>query len=132
MRVWLDDKLPDAYIDMVIRCLRVLGDITLQRKLWLNQPGTDEDVDTSCYAEAVCSLYDDSGLGDCLSKYSTGLSLETESSLRELSDAIDRIRVDDEYSEQFLSSPEMDVVRRIAQVALKLFVAEVSGRPRQS
>lgn len=72
--------------DLIIQNLQELSDISLQEKLWTASFGPE----ISSFTEAVCQLYDDSGLGDAL-KEGTAFNDKIDNKIRELDAALDEI-----------------------------------------
>jgi hypothetical protein len=99
----------------VIECLRELANYDYQRKVWLASSGPE----VSSFTEAVCGLFDDSGLGKALDKPHNVFTNEIDALLRELRMAIRKI---DGLRKPLIviADPEMDHVRRLAERILLL------------
>ena len=62
--------MPNLIKPLVISCLQELADYDFQRRVWLASTGPA----VSSFTEAVSGLFDDSGVGDALEKYSSVFS----------------------------------------------------------
>jgi len=98
-------------------CLKELSDIEFQKRIWIRGEGPE----VSSYVEVVCQLFDDTGIGDELSKMEDGIVLSEDLDpvfweLRELIDSIDYR----EGVENILNLPKWPKVIELASRALKL------------
>ena len=101
---------------MILLHLRELSSRSEQERLWLSEGG---GRDVGSFVEAVCGLFDDSGFTAILARGPTGLGAEVEGAILELGAVTDTI--DWKIDEQALiDSKEMDTVRHLAAVALRL------------
>jgi hypothetical protein len=66
--------------DRIIECLKELADESFQRRVWLASSGPE----VSSFDEAVCGLFDDSGLGRSLETQSPIFNAAIDKSLGEL------------------------------------------------
>ena len=103
--------------DLMESCLKELSDIEFQQRVWLKGDGAE----ISSFAEVVCQLFDDTGIGDELSEKQTGyiLSEELDSVLEEISKLLDSIdhRMD---ALKILNHPKWPKVCECSTIALKL------------
>ena len=53
-----------VFVSKILECLREMEDKSFQQRVWLASSGPE----VSSITEAMCQLYDDSGLGDELDK----------------------------------------------------------------
>jgi hypothetical protein len=102
---------------LILLHLRELSSRSEQERLWLSEGG---GRDGGSFVEAVCGLFDDSGLSYFIAeKKPTGLGPAAERALLELGAVTETI--DWKMDEQALiDSKEMDTVRHLAAVALRL------------
>ena len=99
---------------MIVKSLRHLSDRREQERLWLSAGG-----EVYSFVEAYCGLFDDTGLGDELERGPTWLGAAADEALRRLDAQLSL--VDNSLSpEQVIASVEMDRVRELAAVALRL------------
>jgi len=96
----------------VIDGLRELADFDFQKRVWLSGAGPE----MSSFVEAVCGLFDDSGLGLALDKGQSVYDPEIDSLLRWIQAMISKIERVNNLSD--LSSPQMDMMRNLAAKAL--------------
>lgn len=103
--------------ELILLRLRELSSRSEQERLWLSEGG---GRDVGSFVEAVCGLFDDSGFTDFIAeKKPTGLGPAAERALLELGAVTDTI--DWKMDERALiGSKEMDTVRHLAAVALRL------------
>jgi len=101
--------------DKVIHYLRELADETFQQRVWAGRSPTE----MSSFSEAVCGLFDDSGLGDALDRDGTVFTDEIDGLFRELDVAIHKVDASCP-AERFIRSPEMARVRRWSAHLLSL------------
>jgi len=106
--------------NLILECLRELGDRQLQEKLWMGKmPGQQ-----SSFEEAVEGLFTDSGLDGELKKGTTGFSAELESRLQELDQEV--TKVDGQSGPaSVINDPAMFRVRELAAIAEKLLQDEL-------
>jgi hypothetical protein len=93
----------------VVDALRELSDESLQRRRWLSSG----EGEVSSFTEAVCQLFDDSGLGDELDKGREVFGHSIDDSLRQFDMMLSRLH-DLERTisrESFIEHPEMAAVR---------------------
>jgi hypothetical protein len=110
---WAEDmrcRGPQINRDQIIASLEELGHRELQERLWLSTSG-----DVSSFEEAVCQLFDDSGLAERLAKGPAVFSEQTDALLCELSDCLLGINA---------NRPPMDIIYdpalgRIRHLALR-------------
>jgi hypothetical protein len=107
--------------DKVIHYLRELADETYQQRVWTGQ----SPAEMSSLTEAVCGLFDDSGLGDALDKGGPVFTDEIDGLFRELDVAIYKVNSSGHHS-NFLQSPEMARVRRWSAHLLSLLEGQSS------
>ena len=101
---------------IAIEALVELSDETLQRQRWLS---TGEG-EVSSFTEAVCGLYDDSGLGRKLERGQSFFGREVDASLRRFSETlrdVERLR-GQLGPEAFIEHPDMGAVRAFALAIL--------------
>lgn len=108
--------------DRILDCLRDLTDRELQLRLWTGR-GSNGEMWT--FEEAVCQLYDDTGLGDALDQGCTGYSPEAEGSLRDLLRLLNRVPADASPESQ-VDHPAMIKARTAAGVALRAVGASLA------
>jgi hypothetical protein len=73
--------IPDFPRNKVIEALKELADLGFQRRVWLATGGPE----VSSFEEAVCGLFNDTGLGDLLEKQrSPVFGPESDAKLREI------------------------------------------------
>jgi len=100
--------------DKVVECLKELADEHYQRRVWLATSGSE----VSSFEEAVCGLFNDTGLAVDLenARPSVVFSLEIDESLRQLRQVI--TRADRSFHAMppaaVLERPEMREIRYIA------------------
>lgn len=90
----------------VLDGLKELSDSNLQQRLWID--GNDE---MSSYTEAICMIFDDSGLGLSIEKGSLDEPLLR--SFKELGEVIDTIP-ENEAPENIMSHPNMPKLQQLA------------------
>ena len=97
----------------VTDCLRELADADFQKRVWLASSGSE----VSSFTEAICGLFDDSGLDVAFDKGHTVFTREIDALLRELGNAV---RAVDEFRPpaELIADPQMDRVRGLAAKAL--------------
>jgi hypothetical protein len=76
-----------VYKEQIIDCLREFSDEAIQRKRWLSSSGPE----VSSFTEAICQLFDDTGLGDELEKNTTVFNREIDCKLRLLLETLKSI-----------------------------------------
>jgi hypothetical protein len=74
------------YRDKILDHLRELAQVEDQRRLWLASSG-----EISSFTEAMCGLFDDTGLGDALQKGDAVFNAGADRTLRELSAAVSTV-----------------------------------------
>lgn len=75
------------YKENVIEALAELADEAVQRRRWVTSGGTE----VSSFTEAMCQLFDDSGLGDALGKGTPVFSKEIDRKLKDLEKMMGKI-----------------------------------------
>lgn len=108
----------DKIIDSIYRVILELSNLSLQRKLWLN-----ENNDTgliSSYSELMCSLFDDFGFDDFVdggaTKIGTPNSVTIElSKLREMLNSYN----EKESDEDIINDPEWKKIVEQAKIVIK-------------
>lgn len=90
----------------VLDGLKELSDSNLQQRLWVD--GNDE---MSSYTEAICMIFDDSGLGLSIEKGSLDEPLL--GSFKELDEVIDTIP-ENETPEDIMGHPNMPKLQQVA------------------
>jgi hypothetical protein len=90
-----------------------LADYDYQKRVWLCGSGPE----MSSLTEAVCGLFDDSGLGDALDKGQSVYSVEVDTLLRRILNMTSALDPDQRVA---VFSPKMDIMRNLAASALKL------------
>lgn len=120
------EEIPDSFADlevtarqklMIIRCLRELSDRKEQERLWLSTGAGGSGV--SSFTEAICGLFDDSGLGDRLAKGDSGLGAGADAALQRLDEQLRKVAPRGSVAE-LIGSEEMTRVRELAAVALRV------------
>ena len=103
---------PQPWQALVLESLDELTDVEFQTEVWLrgSRPGV-----VSSPIEAVCGLFDDSGLGDLLEKGSV-FAEPADSTLRRLDALIHTFDLG--HCKQLLDDPRWDTVRKLAVIAL--------------
>jgi hypothetical protein len=98
---------------MVIDCLKELADSDFQKSVWLASSGPE----ISSFTEAICGLFNDSGLCLALEKEHTLFTEEIDALLRELEAAVGEVNEFQPRAE-LIDSPQMHRVRGLATKAL--------------
>ena len=100
----------------IMASLHELADADFQERIWVRGEGPE----VSSYVEAVCQLYDDSGLTELLQdKSKPVISLQVDNILRELSSELDGI--DSQMSaKDILEHPRWPKIRELADQAWQL------------
>ncbi|HEX5442955.1 MAG TPA: hypothetical protein VFW87_03960, partial [Pirellulales bacterium] len=100
-----------VYKENAIHSLEELADIRMQHRRWLSAGGSE----VSSFTEAVCQLFDDTGLGDALEKPDAPpvFSASIDDRLRELSKAVGRFDHEIEPQKQ-IDHPDMQTIRDLA------------------
>jgi hypothetical protein len=103
--------------ELILLHLRELSSRSERERLWLSEGG---GCDVGSFVESVCGVLDDSGFDAFIrEKRPTGLGTAAEGALLELGAVTDTI--DWKMDERALiDSKEMDAVRHLAAVALRL------------
>ena len=104
-----------VYKNNVVTSLRELADESTQRRLWLASEGPE----ISSFTEAVCQLFDDTGLGDDLEKRVPVFSPEVDTALSHLGSLLGRIEARNITTTALIESIPMQEVRRIAAAILQ-------------
>ena len=113
-------------LELILEALRELSDANYQAALWTGE----SEGEQSSFTEAVCVLFDDSGLARALDSgslemtYSDALCLRARQ-LRKLVALVD----DTGTPEQTLNHPKMIDLRKTAQELNELFFAELLPTP---
>jgi hypothetical protein len=107
-------KMNDTSHKMVIAGLRELSSIEEQRRLWLSTGENNADV--SSFVEAICGLYNDSGLDDLLDAGLTGYPEPVVERLKKIDALLSRIGETNRHKgdEAKINDPAMAVVRKLA------------------
>ncbi len=110
----------NAYVSLaeVLRCLRELSDADYQERLWLGRIAGK----MGSLTEAICQLFDDTGLGDALEHGRTGFAPELDDDLRALGRQLDSIDTNRSL-EDILADPRMTLIRDSAARVLRLIEA---------
>jgi hypothetical protein len=106
-------------VSKITDCLRELADKDFQRKVWLASSGPK----ISSLEEAVCGLYDDSGLQGEMDRAHTVFSETIDGKLAVLGNkllAIDSYR----HPSEIIEDPKMDEVRMLAAELLNVISDE--------
>jgi hypothetical protein len=105
--------------NLVIECLSELSNRRIQESLWMGKIANQQ----SSFEESVEGLFTDSGLGDKLTKRTTGFSTELEMKLRELEREV--AQIDSKGGpRKVLNDPAMQRVRDLAANVLELLKHE--------
>ena len=98
----------------VVEALQELADPELQHRLWLASSG-----EASSFTEAICRLFDDSGLARALEREEVVYGVPTDTVLRRLGKAVQAV---DEFQDpvDLIADPMMETVRELAAQALSL------------
>lgn len=112
--------------DMIIDALKELSDEAYQRRVWCGAGGQE----MSSFCEAICGLFDDSGLGSALetSTHRHIFSSNVDESLRELRVAISKINQSAPPAD-LIRDPKMQLVRELAKLTLQNLVGDEEERP---
>ncbi|MDL2321861.1 hypothetical protein LJC47_05895 [Desulfosarcina sp. OttesenSCG-928-B08] len=105
-------------INTMVLCLKELSDVEYQKKIWVRGEGPD----VSSYTEAICGLFDDTGIGDQLDNiksYGIVISAALDPILQKISDLVDSIG-GMETDADVLAHPKWPRVVALASQALKL------------
>jgi hypothetical protein len=106
--------------NLILECLKELSDRQLQESLWMGKIASQQ----SSFVEAVEGLLTDSGLGDELTKGTTGFSTEVEAKLRELERQLAKVDVKG-GPRKVIDDPAMPRIRDLAAIALELLEHEM-------
>lgn len=111
---------------MIIDALKELSDEAYQRRVWCGAGGQE----MSSFDEAICGLFDDSGLGSALetSKPKPIFSFNVDESLRRLRVAISMIDQSAPPAD-LVQDPKMQLVRELAKFTLQTIRGGEKGRP---
>ncbi len=108
----------------VIEGLRELADIDFQRRVWLATSGPE----ISSFSEAICGLFDDSGLSSNLERgiLSAVFSKNVYAKLNELGLLIDKVKYDflSLEPDSLIEHPQMQIVRDLASSILAQIQAD--------
>lgn len=108
-----------VYVSRILECLRELADKAYQQRIWTASSGPE----ISSFTEAVCQLFDDSGLGDELDKSRTVFSAMIDARLRVLGDEL--VAFDDNRApSEIIEDPKMEKLRVLARELLDLLSDE--------
>jgi hypothetical protein len=104
-----------VYKQKVFDSLQELRDEKYQRRAWLSSSGPE----ISSFVEAICGLFDDSGLGDALDKEEVVFTGEIDRLLRELRQAV---QATDQAlpPAQLIIDKKMVAIRELATMLLHL------------
>ena len=109
-------------IDRVVECLNELADEDFQKRVWLASSGPE----ISSFDEAICRLFDDTGLGRLLEKQSPQvLSSEIDESLRELDKLVIRA------SQLFHAMPPASMIEQPQMREIRCAAAKVLAQMEQ-
>jgi hypothetical protein len=112
-------------VSKIVDCLRELSDINYQKRVWLASTGPE----ISSYTEAVCQLFDDSGLGVELEKHDVIFSEDIDNKLRVLHTKLAEID-DSKAPFDIINEPKMKNIRLLSMELLKLLSQRgQGGRP---
>jgi hypothetical protein len=103
--------------EQIVEKLLELSDIAIQYRRWLSDGENSTEV--SSFTEAVCGLFDDSGLGICLRRGTTGLGAEIDINMEELDALLEQVSTD-EGPLHTIQDPVMNEVRMLAARLLGL------------
>ena len=101
--------------EIVVGSLKELADKGYQERLWLASSGDE----ISSLTEAVCQLFDDSGLGDALDRNNRVYGDPVDHMLRQL-DGILRQLPRNTHPSIVIDDPKMEMVRNLASRVLSL------------
>ena len=102
----------------VVECLRELSDEHLQRRVWLASSGPE----VSSFEEAICGLFDDTGLGDAIDGGQDVFGREADNLLWLIGRKA--AQIDRRWSpEQVLASEQLQQIRELAAQASVLVQA---------
>jgi hypothetical protein len=108
--------------DLVVKFLSELANYDFQRRVWLASSGPE----ISSFAEAICGLFDDTGLGDRLEKQTHPVfSAEIDESLRELDRLVLRA------SSSFGSMPPAEVIEHQNMREIRSLAAQILAQIEQ-
>lgn len=108
----------DKIIENIYRMIVELANLSLQRKMWLN-----EDNDTgliSSYTEFMCSLFDEFSFDDFIDNRVSEISLSNSAifELNKLRNLLNNYK-DKETDEEILSDPEWKKIVEQAKIVIK-------------
>ncbi len=108
----------DKIIENIYRMIVELANLSLQRKMWLN-----EDNDTgliSSYTELMCSLFDEFSFDDFIDNRVSEISLSNSAifELNKLRNLLNNYK-DKETDEEILSDPEWKKIVEQAKIVIK-------------
>lgn len=99
----------------ITECLRELADIEYQKRVWFASSGHE----VSSFAEAVCQLFNDSGLGAELDRVDLVFSKDIDSRLGVLRRVLGEID-DGRSPTDIVADPKMQNVRTLSQQLIGL------------
>ncbi len=102
-------------IPMILNCLNELCDIAYQQRVWLASTGPE----ISSFTEAVCQLFDDSGLGVELEKNNIIFSESIDTKLRMMQVKLAEIN-DKQAPLDIINETKMKRIRLLSGELLKL------------
>lgn len=106
-------------VSTVTECLRELADRSYQERVWATFAAPEQ----SSFEEAVCGLYDDSGLGNELDKSHAVFSAVADAKLRVLGDKLSAID-SNRAPLEIIKDPKMEEVRVLARELLDLLAKQ--------
>jgi hypothetical protein len=102
----------------VLECLQELADEKFQHRVWAVSSGPE----VSSFSEAICGLFDDTGLGDAIDRGQDVFGKEADNLLWLI--GREAAQIDRRWSpEQLLSSEQLRRIRELAAQALTLVQA---------
>jgi hypothetical protein len=106
----------------IIEALLELSDKELQRRRWLSRG----DGEVSSFSEAICQLFDDTGLGHELERGRVIFSFEMDELLRQFEASLKAAgSLDRKLSrDEFISHPDMAAIRAISTAILVQIVLD--------
>ena len=114
----MNRKPPLIYVEHIRQGLHELASEELQRTFWVDP----DDPRIGSFVEAICQVWDDSGLSIALRKQPEAVLELLGSDAVRLLEELDRVcQAMDHYLDPIVlvASPEMDKVRRLAAAALE-------------
>lgn len=100
-------------VSIVLDCLREFSDASYQKRVWNASSGPE----VSSFSEAVCQLFDDSGLDVELDKGSTVFSSHLDLKLKSLRSKLSSIEKEMSPNE-IINDPKMQAIRELSHEIL--------------